>query len=1237
MSSRRAKIRIELHGHSTESDGALRPEALADQLADSGVVVASLTDHDTIAGLSPFREALARRGVAFISGLEVTAAFGEEEIHLLAWGFDPTNPGVVEVWARHPPSAEPGNGSIADALRRLEAPPGGTGNVPDAPAWAPSGRISAGGAIRILQRAGGRVFLAHPFTVRPDVERLRPVLVRLKELGLDGIEALYAGYSGTRQAELVALARELGLEVSAGSDVHGPEENERLGLELPVDDWKAFRKHLQAPEPRASGVPAELTPAPARRMEWRHFALHILCPTLLALLLSVAAIFGVLLPSFERSLLDRKRETIRELVASAWSLLAEIEAGEREGRYDRRQAQELARTRIAALRYGREGKDYFWLQDMHPRIVMHPYRRDLEGKDVSEFRDPRGARIFVEFAQVVRRQHEGYVEYVWQWKDDARRMAAKESYVRGFAPWGWIIGTGIYLDDVKAEISRIERNIFWVSIGIAALVAALLGYVMRQSLGLERERSRAEEGLRESTRRYRLLVEAATEGNLLVLDGRLRYANPVLLKLLGYSAPELELYALEDVLPAGDGNEQAWSAVERVNAGEEVVGSVDGALRGRDGRLVECVLSLSAITFGGERGLIMNVREVATRTAGSRGADGGAAASAGDLGTIARSAPVGLLRARFARRGAILETNPAGGAILDSLRDAAEDGPRTLAGLLADDNDLDRLREELLAGEPARRVVHAATPDGRSRSFALTATLVRNEAGDPAFVDAVLEDVTARVRQDFERDTMLERLRSSLSFLDEPVRAVVQPIPTCLPDTTVLAAAGLLAGSSTAALLVQTEKGEALGLVTDVEIRRGLPEALRDSGTPVRRIMSAPLHTLLDDAPVYEALQAMEENRVRQLVVEDVDRQVVGVVDVATLLQFQSYGALVLAREIARAASVEEIVRLCQRTAGLVSMLLRSGAAPRHLTRMIASVSDATCERFVALATADLGPAPCEFSFVALGSQARHEQTLATDQDNAIVFAPPEGADAEALRGYFTQLGRRVCGWLDQAGYRACKGDVMASNPAWCLSLEAWKETFRRWIRESTPRQLVELSIFFDLRAITGNAGLVAELRREIHAAVSAAPDFLPRLAQSSLEYRPPARLFGRILPGGAGGEHLGRIDLKDASHPITTFARVFALRHGVQESSTTERLRALVDREVLAPTTCDDVLAAFDLMMRLRIGHQVSQTLADQQPDNVVQLSRLSATELTLLKQGFTAIEAVQSKTRFELLGGAG
>ena len=1234
MTARRTTFRIELHAHSTASDGALRPAVLADRLADAGVAVAALTDHDTIEGLPAFREALARRGVAFIPGLEATVSFDGEEVHLLAWGFDPAHPDIIDRWGRHPPSLEPENGSLADAIRRLDRPVAAASDSPGAP---PNGRISAEEAIRLLHDAGGRVFLAHPFTLRPDVAGLRPVLLRLKAAGLDGIEALYAGYSEAQQAELSAMARELSLAVSAGSDVHGAKGPHGLGIDVPADVWKEFRAALRAPGPAAAGVLDDDDPSTlvSQRPAWRHFVLHILFPSLLAFLLFVAAMFGFLLPSFERSLLDRKRETIRELVASASSLLAEIEAGERQGRYDRRQAQALARERIAALRYGREGKDYFWLQDMHPRMVMHPYRRDLEGQDVSDFRDARGVRIFVEFAQLVRRQQEGHVEYVWQWNDDPERLAPKESYVRGFAPWGWVIGTGLYLDDVRAEIARIEQSVFRVSLGIAVLLAALLGWLMREALALERERSRAEMGLRDSTRRYRSLVEAATEGTLLVLSGRLRYANPVLLTLLGYSASELDLYHLEDVLPVGEDNDPAWAAVARVQAGEDVSASVDGALRTRDGRFVECVLSLSAITFAGERGFILNARQVATREA--RQGPGAAVPASSELDLVAWHLPVGLFRARLARRGVIIETNPAAAAMLASLRSASDDGPPALASLLSDDHDLSLLREELLAGKVARRTLQVAASAEGVRSLALTAALARDGADAPAFIDGLLEDVTARVRLDSERDSMLERLRHSLAFLSEPVRDVVRPVAFCLPDATLQSTVELLGPASTSAVVVLSEKGEPLGLVTDREVRLGLPATLRDPRLPVRRVMSAPLQVLPDDAPVYEALQAIEEKGVSHLVVEDAEGRVAGVVDATTLLRFQSYGALVLAREIARAATVGDVVRLCQRTAGLVATLQRCDARPRHLTRMIASVSDAAGDRLVALAVAELGPPPCDFAFVAMGSQARHEQTLATDQDNAIVFAPPEGGDEEAIRGYFSRLGQLVCGWLDEAGYRACRGDVMASNPAWCLSLDAWKGIFRRWIHESSPQQLVELSIFFDLRTVTGNGALVTELRGDIHHALGAAPDFLPRLAQSSLEFRPPPRLFGRILPGGAGGEHPGRLDLKDAAMPIVTFARVFALRHGLADSSTTERLKGLVGIEALPASTGEDVVAAFDLMMRLRLRHQVSQSLAGQPPDNVVQLSSLSTTNLTLLKQGFTAIEAVQSRTRFEFLGGTG
>ena len=163
-------------------------------------------------------------------------------------------------------------------------------------------------------------------------------------------------------------------------------------------------------------------------------------------------------------------------------------------------------------------------------MIMHPYRTDLDGQDLSDFTDPRGVPIFVEFAELVRRKDEGYIDYVWQWNDDPQRIEPKESFVKGFEPWGWIIGTGIYTDDVKTEIARIERNLINTSLAISGAVILLLMFVLQQSLRIERERQEVVDELGESTERYHSLVEAASEGTLLIIDKRCRYANPTFLE-----------------------------------------------------------------------------------------------------------------------------------------------------------------------------------------------------------------------------------------------------------------------------------------------------------------------------------------------------------------------------------------------------------------------------------------------------------------------------------------------------------------------------------------------------------------------------------------------------------------------------------------------------------------------------------------------------------------------------------
>ncbi len=184
--------------------------------------------------------------------------------------------------------------------------------------------------------------------------------------------------------------------------------------------------------------------------------LRLILPALLAVALFIISIFAVIIPAFRSTIMDRKREMIRELTNSAWSVLHEYNVEEKKGHLTTEEAQKRAISDIRFLRYGEERKDYFWITDMHPRMIMHPYQPNLEGQDLSgdAGRDHTGKKLFVEMVDVCKKNGSGYVEYMWQWKDDPSRIVPKVSYVKGFAPWGWIVGSGIYVEDVRERVAQ---------------------------------------------------------------------------------------------------------------------------------------------------------------------------------------------------------------------------------------------------------------------------------------------------------------------------------------------------------------------------------------------------------------------------------------------------------------------------------------------------------------------------------------------------------------------------------------------------------------------------------------------------------------------------------------------------------------------------------------------------------------------------------------------------------------
>jgi PAS domain S-box-containing protein/putative nucleotidyltransferase with HDIG domain len=280
--------------------------------------------------------------------------------------------------------------------------------------------------------------------------------------------------------------------------------------------------------------------------------IRIALPALCTLLLFVTAIFYILLPQLEESFLNRKKEMIRELTETVWSLLESYHERELSGELTGDDAQQRAILRIGKLRYGPEKKDYFWINDMTPRMIMHPYRPDLVGKDMSDFKDSHGKFLFRQFVQVVRMQGEGYVQYMWQWKDDPRKIEPKVSYIKIFKPWGWIVGTGIYIDDVHVELAAIRNKLSVISAGILVLVSLLSLYSVRQNLMADKERYRIflerevlVKSLEESKERFRNLLETTSDW-IWETDqaGRYTYSSPRVRDLLGYGPEEVLNQAL---------------------------------------------------------------------------------------------------------------------------------------------------------------------------------------------------------------------------------------------------------------------------------------------------------------------------------------------------------------------------------------------------------------------------------------------------------------------------------------------------------------------------------------------------------------------------------------------------------------------------------------------------------------------------------------------------------------------
>ncbi|NNF98427.1 MAG: cyclic nucleotide-binding domain-containing protein [Desulfobacteraceae bacterium] len=456
----------------------------------------------------------------------------------------------------------------------------------------------------------------------------------------------------------------------------------------------------------------------------------------------------------------------------------------------------------------------------------------------------------------------------------------------------------------------------------------------------------------------------------------------------------------------------------------------------------------------------------------------------------------------------------------------------------------------------------------------------------------------------------------------------------CADSVSIQEAATLMSQRNCSSIFIKNTDGEFSGLVTDNDLRQKVVAGGHGVQQPISDIMSAPLHTIPMDAMVSEAMLEMMDTKVKHLAVTDTLGKVTGVITNSDVLSAQEQSPFFIIREIASASNIDEIINTHARLPRFIQNLINNGAKARIITKLITRISDALLDKLIQFALEKIGPAPVDFTFIILGSEGRKEQTLKTDQDNAIIFGDVDDADSTDVQAYFLKLGELVCGWLDRAGYPYCKGGIMAQNPKWCQPLSKWKSYFHSWIRVSTPQELLESAIFFDFRWAFGNVDLVDDLRLYLFNTLEGWTRFFRDMAENALGFKPPIGFFRNFVVESKG-EHRDMFDIKKAMTPIVDFARIYALRHNIAETNTQERLYRLNLEKILRDEVYTELNQAYNHLMQQRLLCQINTIKKGDPPTNHINPKKISRIEQTVFRTIFKRIEEIQTKLKLDFTGG--
>jgi CBS domain-containing protein len=473
---------------------------------------------------------------------------------------------------------------------------------------------------------------------------------------------------------------------------------------------------------------------------------------------------------------------------------------------------------------------------------------------------------------------------------------------------------------------------------------------------------------------------------------------------------------------------------------------------------------------------------------------------------------------------------------------------------------------------------------------------------------------------------------NALNLLGTPVRSLIKRAPITLPpETSIQATAELMRDLRVSSVLL-IEQDLLFGLVTDRDLRNRVVAPNLDITRPVADIATLAPMTLSANSPAFEALLLMARHNIHHVPVMEGDH-ILGMVTTTDLTEQHSTSAVYLAGDIYKQTTLNGLKNISTRVKQLQQHLAAADASAYSTGHIITAITDAFTTRLIHLAEAQLGPAPIDYVWVAAGSQARNEQTAKSDQDNCLIL--DDAFDEAAHGAYFKAFSTFVCDGLAECGYIHCPGDMMAMTDTWRQPRRVWAEYFRKWVDSPKPKSLMLTCVFFDLRAIHGQAELLDGLRQQVVQHTKGNSLFLAHMVSNALKHRPPLGLFGQITLS-KGGDHPHTIDLKHTGIvPIVDLARVYALAAGVTVANTHDRLEVSAQAGEVTEQSARDLRGALEFLGKLRMAHQARQVAQGQAPDNFLGLEELSNFERSHLKEAFSVVQTLQGVLGQRYAGG--